>query len=75
MNTWILDTAIARLLSTNAPGSRNVIERISSQQSTRAIGRYIGQNELKPVAGWPPSFVYDKDVIAKIAQSRIPPSS
>jgi hypothetical protein len=27
----------------------------------------IGQNELKPVAGLPPSFVHDKDVIAKIA--------
>jgi hypothetical protein len=39
------------------------------------FGRYIGQNELKPVAGLPPSFVHDKDVIAKIAQPRIPPSS
>ena len=44
-------------VSTNAPGSRNVIESISWRQSTRAIGRHTGP---KPVAGLPPNFVHDK---------------
>jgi hypothetical protein len=49
----------------------NAFRRCNPQERLVAIG----QNEPKPVAGLPPSFVHDKEVIAKIAQSRIPPSS
>ena len=52
----LLDSSVG-LVTTNAPGSRNVIESISWRQSTRAIGRHVGP---KPVADLPPNFAHDK---------------
>ena len=52
--------------------SLNAFRRSNPHERLVAISDKMNSN---PVAGLPPSFVHDKDVIAKIAQSRIPPSS
>jgi hypothetical protein len=47
-------------LSSNAPGSRNAIGRISQRPFTRANGHHLRQATHKPVAGFANQVVNDK---------------